>query len=439
MPTIEKNTQHIMTPREVIQLSELKSIPIPDLTLFFSLMHNAQGDNLSMRGKIRTKEKCPKCGQSFEDIGWTFICKEHFTTPNRYFIDIPWKGKQHKIYSDNDGRVLNSYELAKRVLIEIRQKIDKPNYSFDPADYVAKKYTLLRFDSYARIWVQKYYDQYQRNEKSKSTWSNRQNHVEKYFIPFFKTIDIREIRTGDIEDFYFSLPIELKIRTKQGIMKSLIALFNYAKRRHDIKNMPDFPEIKAPEPITHWIDEDSQDRIYAEISPDHQPIFLFMMRQGVRPGEARALHFEDIDWKNKTVTICRAFSENELKEYTKGKNVRILPLDDDVYQMFSGMNMIRGFVFQQKNGQPYSWNWTLRDIWNKACKKAGFGHIKLKDGTRHSFASQAANRGVPLYLIQWFLGHKGPITTQRYTHLVDRGLKIVLRPEAKVIRIREKR
>ncbi|MGA1841196.1 MAG: tyrosine-type recombinase/integrase [bacterium] len=67
----------------------------------------------------------------------------------------------------------------------------------------------------------------------------------------------------------------------------------------------------------------------------------------------------------------------------------------------------------------------LTKIWNRAVKEASFENIKLYAGTRHSFASQAVNRGVPLNLIQSFLGHTHQSTTKRYAHLDTQGLKIV--------------
>lgn len=96
----------------------------------------------------------------------------------------------------------------------------------------------------------------------------------------------------------------------------------------NIKEIPDFPKIEKGEDKTVWLEDGIQKRIIEHIPEKHRPIFLFMIRQGVRPSEARALHFEDIDRKNKTITICRNFSGKEYKEWTKTKKIRVLPLDD---------------------------------------------------------------------------------------------------------------
>jgi site-specific recombinase XerD len=49
--------------------------------------------------------------------------------------------------------------------------------------------------------------------------------------------------------------------------------------------------------------------------------------------------------------------------------------------------------------------------------KAGVPGLTLYAGIRHSIASQAANRGVSLYIIQRFLGHNDMKTASRYAHL----------------------
>lgn len=399
------------------------------------IIHNI-AEELCMRGHIRTKELCPVCKKPFININdRLLICKEHFTIPSRFYIDIYWNGRQRKIYSDNDGQVLNNYEIANRVLTEIRQKIKK--HCFEPADYVKRKYQDMQFSDYARKWVYRYRERYKRKEISRITWEQKKSYMESLFIPFFKDYDIRDIRTGDIEDFYFSLSKDYKTITKTIIINILKTLFKFAKRRRDIKEIPDFPEIKQEEKKIKWIDEETQNKIYAQIPDIYKPIFLFMIRQGVRPGEARAIKYEDIDRRAKTITIQRTFSGSDIKENTKTSHIRILPLDDEVYDMLY-KDVITGFVFTTRAGNPFMNNHFLGKVWARAVKKAGLEHITMYNGTRHSFASQAVNRGVPLNLIQDFLGHTTQTMTRRYAHIDITGLKMVIEKKAKILNIKEK-
>ena len=51
-----------------------------------------------------------------------------------------------------------------------------------------------------------------------------------------------------------------------------------------------------------------------------------------------------------------------------------------------------------------------------AMRAVGMGHARLHD-VRHSAASEMINAGVDLYTVGGVLGHKSPISTQRYAHL----------------------
>jgi len=70
----------------------------------------------------------------------------------------------------------------------------------------------------------------------------------------------------------------------------------------------------------------------------------------------------------------------------------------------------------------------LGEIWKNAVEAAGLPHVKLYEGTKHSFATDAIRRGVSERALQRFLGHASHISTRRYARLADAALLEVLRP-----------
>lgn len=66
------------------------------------------------------------------------------------------------------------------------------------------------------------------------------------------------------------------------------------------------------------------------------------------------------------------------------------------------------------------WQWHAE--FDAARKKAKMPHVRPHD-LRHSCASLLINRGVDLYVVGRILGHAGPATTARYSHLADRTLR----------------
>ena len=61
-------------------------------------------------------------------------------------------------------------------------------------------------------------------------------------------------------------------------------------------------------------------------------------------------------------------------------------------------------------------------LWRRARKEAGLDDVRLHD-LRHTVASQAVARGVPLSTVARMLGHADPTMTLRYAHVGDRDLQ----------------
>ncbi len=376
--------------------------------------------SLSMAGKIRTKEKCPKCNGNFK--GSPLRCSTCLTTPEKCFIDIFWK-KRIKIYSTRDGIPLDSWARASRLLESIRGEIDRK--VFDPEDYLPDRKTRFSFETKINEWLREKEIRKERGDLAPSYLEKLEGYVKSRYIPFFRITDIREIRTGDIEKFYQDLPRKLSSKTVKNILDALRNFFFEMQRKEFTRRCPQFPKISPPEPEWRWIDVGTQNSLIKAIPEKHRPIFLFMARQAVRPGEARALHWEDIDFDRETVTIRRSFSLNELRNFTKSKRIRHLPLHPEVLDVLKQHRGLSGLVFRC-NAKSYSKE-TLFYWWKKAKDAVGIKTpLRLYDGTRHSVASQAVNRGVDLNLIGKVLGHSQSAMTNRYAHVMTDVLKKVI-------------
>ena len=61
-------------------------------------------------------------------------------------------------------------------------------------------------------------------------------------------------------------------------------------------------------------------------------------------------------------------------------------------------------------------------LWYAVRKEVGIEDVRLHD-LRHTFASHAVLRGIPLPVISRLLGHKRPSMTMRYAHVGDREIE----------------
>ncbi|MFH0926812.1 MAG: tyrosine-type recombinase/integrase [bacterium] len=410
-----------------------------------SLAHIYQYNHqFQMVGRINSKEKCPICHNKFILGNKGLICPKCKTTPKRYYIDLPWtkevirdgkrvKIKQWRYYTSPEGYVFTSYDLAQKVLILINSDIEKEReskgrFKFDTERYIFGNGTKpLKFENHIMKWLENKKTEVEQGKRAPSYLASLKRIIKKYILPYFKDIELGDIRNSHIEDFALSLPKHLKPKSQKNIIDVLRGYLNNAVRRGDFK--PDdslfFPEYDCQPYDWHWAEFDVQERLYQNIPDEHKPIFFFLKETGRRPGEARALWREDIDFEHNSITIKRNFSEGIYREITKHKNVDKIFVDDELLGVLKRIPIINGFIFLNPNtNRPYT-QWTLDDLYRQALEKAGVKNLKLYEWGRHSYASQSANSGVPVELIGSQLGHKDKKTTMKYAHIDLKGKKIV--------------
>ena len=322
----------------------------------------------------------------------------------------------------------HSREHAQYTLVAIQSEIQAG--TFEPEFYSKTRKSIHSFRVYAEEWLQRCERKVELGKLSKVHFRHLRHCVRNLFIPFFGQWNMLDIRGKHVNDFWLSL--EKAPKTIFNIMAALHRLFNDAYRDEIIQKVPNFPpELKQsdlPEPNWRWASEKIQEKIFEHLDQDDLYFILFQACHGTRTGETRAIQHHDLDLANDSVTIRRAFSERDLKEHTKTKKNRTIPLDPvwkEIYLSRPRSITPDAFVFL-RNGEPYSTKWMWRR-WCEACDAAGVHGLTLYAGTRHSVASQAANRGVSIYMIARFLGHNDMKTTQRYAHLDTNPMRQVLR------------
>ncbi len=393
-----------------------------DLRDIFLNTSPAHDKSLCMKGSILTKEKCPKCGGSFQ--GKPLTCPACATVPRRYFLRLYSKSAGRlKIYSGQDGFPLDSWARAERLLNHIRHEIDLGK--FDPRHYISHEVKGLRFENYCQAWVERRGGEVRRQLLSHSYFNEIKAYCSRYFLPFFGSLSIRDIREAHLDDFKAQLPAHLSSKTIYNIMGVLRKLFQDAYRRKDILAPLRFPRIPLSEPVTRFLWPEEQMAVLAKVKEQvYRTYYLFLMRQGCRPGEARAMRWENIDLKNGLLTIAASFDRGHYRPFTKEREVRYLPLHPQVKKAILKLpRHLSGYVFTNRYGRVLS-SRRVEEVWRQAAAAAGI-KATLYEGTRHSFASQAINRGVSQRKVGDFMGHRREESTRRYAKMKADSLKEV--------------
>lgn len=131
-----------------------------------------------------------------------------------------------------------------------------------------------------------------------------------------------------------------------------------------------------------------------------KPAIAMGIYAGLRLSEIRRLEWKDIDFEGKTITV-----ENKGAELTKSGKSRIIPLSGGLaqflmpYRQPSGRFLTRsdlnyGFwMMKKRHTLPQWWNFLV---------------------FRHTFGTEMADAGVPLTVLQKWMGHSSPNITAQY-------------------------
>jgi len=223
------------------------------------------------------------------------------------------------------------------------------------------------------------------------------------------------------------------------VLGAFHAFLQWLIRRGDLDKIPEFPRIPVDKHSPTIISAKTQDSLLGAIPYDRRGAFLIAARLGVRPGEIRALDIDD--YRDGWITIAKAVKGPNAHAPTRGtrnRKVRQLPVPEDLkfwiewrLSQITPQERLNGPValFQNPSASNPQKRWTansLRKEWNRAAARIGVP-VKMYEGTKHAFASDALARGISLHRVQDFLGHQDARSTERYAKLADSGRLDVLR------------
>lgn len=151
--------------------------------------------------------------------------------------------------------------------------------------------------------------------------------------------------------------------------------------------------------------------------PHYYDYVYFRFCVGARTGEINALTWNDIDWKNNTITISKSLSaKREIKPTKTGCN-RTIVLTDDLLNLLKSM-WKRGkftptdFIFTTPARLAIIDHKFARDYWKPALATAKIPYRRPYN-SRHSFVSHALSIGIPPTDVSAVTGHH-PVTMLQF-------------------------
>ena len=277
---------------------------------------------------------------------------------------------------------------------------------------------------------------------AKSTIYGYKMILENHIRPYFKDIRIQAITPADLRNYatHMSTRRENKLSNTsiRRHMDLLSAVFDQAFNDELIPFNP-LTRIEKIKPDTKektiYTAEELIKLIQSVKGTSLElPVYLGGL-MGMRREEMAGLKWENINWKNHTLTISSVRTQVggiiDEKEPKTAKSRRTLAIPDEVYEALQkeykkeikskkmGERLERSsYVITKPNGQPVRPNY-ISDRLCSHIRKYKMKPLTLH-GLRHSFASLASHSSVPLQDISSALGHASPsITAGIYVHELD--------------------
>ena len=270
--------------------------------------------------------------------------------------------------------------------------------------------------------------------------------IDKYIYPGFENKFIDDVTKLDLRQWMDSIQlIEKSVKYKNDILRMMRVIFSHAQEYFNVEQNPTaiLKTIKRDKSSTSkvevWEITEFNKFINTFNSKDFyeftfSTFFTFLYWTGVRRGEAKALRFNDFDFKNNRVRINKSANNKitgkglVIQQPKTESSIRVIDVDEVTMSLIKKLRNQRkqyddytedSFVFVRRDdySMPLA-DTTIESKKNRAVQIAGIKNIRIHD-FRHSHASVMIANNIDLPVISRRMGHSTiDMTIKVYTHIL---------------------
>lgn len=297
-------------------------------------------------------------------------------------------------------------------------------------------------------WAEEWLETYKKPTVSDATFINIHYIIDRFFISRLGSMKLSDIKTIHIQqclnesEGYAKSTIDKAFTYINSIMEK--AVINNLINRNPCLGV-EKPKGREKEERRSLTPEEIS--LFRNVVISHEKGLLFgiMLACGLRPSEARALRWENIDIKHKQLSITStvAARKDVLKQPKSKAGIRTIPIPDwymNLFQEKSIPNINKNeFIFFGSRGKPMTeqrlkraWSSFMREMdiaaGAKLYRNKIIEHAIDQSLTpyylRHTYATNLAEKGVDIKTAQYLLGHSDiKMTAQIYTHITDKMIE----------------
>jgi len=231
-----------------------------------------------------------------------------------------------------------------------------------------------------------------------------------------------QITQAHIEHYQNDLLRTLSRRSVRNCMYAASGLLSFAVGRgylsgNVVKNVK---KVKADENPPRYLSFDEWELVKAIAQQsDLWPLVATAYYTGFRNSELRFLTWEEVDFDQGLITL-----HNKEGFSLKNRESRTVPLNRELRGVLLPIRQQRGFCFTNGRGRQFRRDSELSfEFKRQIVKPSGIPHFSLHT-LRHTFASHLVMKGVGIYKVSQWLGHKSVNTTMIYAHLAPQDDEI---------------
>lgn len=299
----------------------------------------------------------------------------------------------------------------------------------------------MTVDAWYRQWKATYKDPKGLTAKSLGMYDEKYS---KYIQPVIGRLRLQDVRDTHLQKI-LNDQAGMSLSHAEKVRRVLRELFSRARKSRLIPYDPaEDLELPAVTEGKHRSITDAERKVILEVAEYHPSGLwvLTLLYTGMRPGEAAALNWVDVDFKNNMIHIHAALESgsNRLKAPKTAAGLRDIPIHSDLrWRLLEAKGRPFDPVFKTQSGGRQNsgsisrlWKAFLREMDIRMGAKVERNQIVeskvAPDLTmyclRHTFATDCARAGVPLETVRWLMGHADISTTANiYQHRDDTTLR----------------
>jgi integrase len=260
------------------------------------------------------------------------------------------------------------------------------------------------------------------------TLSNYEYLIEKHIRPDLGKFKLAQIRPDHLQSLYSKkLDSGLSAKTVKHIHALIRRVLNQALKWDLIYRNPAVA-VTSPMVTKHPLETltEEQAKRLLEVAQDHRwyPIYVLALTTGMRQGELLGLRWEDVNFENKTISVCQTVQSihgrvriGQPKTASSRRTIALSSFGLSVLKDYKRETNREGLIFTTSKGTPISPRNLLRHFY-KVREKAQLPDIRFHD-LRHTAATFLLKENVHPKIVQEMLGHSSIILTlDTYSHII---------------------